>query len=396
MLNKSQEAAKAEIIKFLSGSQDILALNAPSGFGKTFLLNDIKDSMQKVNKRRSILGSDSLNEFRWAATTNKAASLINGETVFKTYGFSMFNDYSTGKPVVSTKKATHIHNSVINIDEASMLDSPMISRVKEYSPNCKLILIGDDCQLPPVGYSNIPAFDPSYKTITLTEPMRQDADSELYQLCLAMRKVVQTHQWTDITKGDGIEIVDAPTFLAMAAKAFQDGEDAKVIAYRNKQVIGYNNFIRKALNRPAQFVTGDIVTVRNFCFDIGKTTSTCIEDVHTIQDITTGGLSNEVPYNIVTLDGIPYRLPKDADHWRNEIKDAKSSEDWARFYDLQQNFIDLRAGYAATAHMAQGSTYDTVFIDLTDILTCTNRDTLFRMLYVAISRARTKVVIYGI
>lgn len=56
-------------------------------------------------------------------------------------------------------------------------------------------------------------------------------------------------------------------------------------------------------------------------------------------------------------------------------------------------FLDLRHSYACTVHKAQGSTYDTVYVDLDDLYKAIrNKDMYNRLLYVAVSRAAKKVV----
>ena len=51
--------------------------------------------------------------------------------------------------------------------------------------------------------------------------------------------------------------------------------------------------------------------------------------------------------------------------------------------------------FASTVNKAQGSTYDTVYLDLNDIGKCQDRDQVNRMLYVGVSRAKHKVVFTG-
>lgn len=65
------------------------------------------------------------------------------------------------------------------------------------------------------------------------------------------------------------------------------------------------------------------------------------------------------------------------------------------YYSLKEQFPDLRPRDAATIHKAQGSTYNQVFIDLSDLSTCRNPDMAARLLYVAFSRAKERVVLYG-
>jgi ATP-dependent exoDNAse (exonuclease V) alpha subunit len=63
--------------------------------------------------------------------------------------------------------------------------------------------------------------------------------------------------------------------------------------------------------------------------------------------------------------------------------------------EIGRHWIDLRAAYAQTINKSQGSTYDQVFIDLDDVSKCRNPNQLARMLYVAVSRARTRVYFTG-
>ncbi len=56
---------------------------------------------------------------------------------------------------------------------------------------------------------------------------------------------------------------------------------------------------------------------------------------------------------------------------------------------------DLRPGYASTVHKAQGASVDDVYIDLSDVGTNGNSEEVARLLYVAISRARKNVYLYG-
>ncbi len=65
------------------------------------------------------------------------------------------------------------------------------------------------------------------------------------------------------------------------------------------------------------------------------------------------------------------------------------------YFKLKNEYPDLRAADASTVYKAQGSTYDTSFIDVGNIGECNRPDVVARMLYVAVSRARKRVVFYG-
>jgi ATP-dependent exoDNAse (exonuclease V) alpha subunit len=70
-------------------------------------------------------------------------------------------------------------------------------------------------------------------------------------------------------------------------------------------------------------------------------------------------------------------------------------QDWKPYYDLKDNFADFRPRDACTVHKSQGSTKDLVLVDLNNIGSCNFTVMTARMLYVAISRARHRVILYG-
>ena len=56
---------------------------------------------------------------------------------------------------------------------------------------------------------------------------------------------------------------------------------------------------------------------------------------------------------------------------------------------------NLSLGYAMTTHKSQGKTIETVYVHAQDIKSSWDNELVRRLLYVAISRASKKVVIYG-
>ena len=382
-LNSGQVLAKQQILEFLEGDQKFFALNAPAGFGKTFLLDNIRDTVQGWN-------------FRWAATTNKAATVLDGYTVHKTFGFSVYNDYNTGTVRTGTKKAQPISRAVICIDEASMLSRELLRLVDEFSPNSKVILVGDQNQLAPVGEAGIPAFTSGYPSATLTEPMRQDKDSDLYQLCLRLRDGVTNTAFTEVHAGVNVEVhKNGQTFLNQLKHEIVDNRDIRVICYTNKTAISYNDYIRRSLGFGVELGVGDAVVSRRFTKDISEDTPIGVEETSMIMELEDGGIYLDIPFDLITLDNeCQYRMPKNKADVDAALAEAKAGADWATYFSLQEGFVDLRAGFGITSHSSQGSTYDVVYVDMADIMACRSIDMMARMLYVAISRAKTRVVIY--
>jgi hypothetical protein len=91
------------------------------------------------------------------------------------------------------------------------------------------------------------------------------------------------------------------------------------------------------------------------------------------------------------------------------LKALKNPANWLKYYQLIKSFatpFDLEfdnrivkkktfdLGYACTVHKSQGSTYDKVYVDLNDILTCKDDKMLRQLEYVAFSRTKNLVTIY--
>ena len=88
-------------------------------------------------------------------------------------------------------------------------------------------------------------------------------------------------------------------------------------------------------------------------------------------------------------------LPVDREHFNALLSHYGKARNWKKYFDLKNYYPDLRPHDASTVYKAQGSTYDTVFVDLGNISTCHNANQAARMLYVALSRPRTRIVLYG-
>jgi hypothetical protein len=67
---------------------------------------------------------------------------------------------------------------------------------------------------------------------------------------------------------------------------------------------------------------------------------------------------------------------------------------WEVFFTVKDFFVDVKHSFASTIHKLQGSTYETIYIDLYTISKNNmDRDTIFRLIYVAITRASKNIKI---
>ena len=77
------------------------------------------------------------------------------------------------------------------------------------------------------------------------------------------------------------------------------------------------------------------------------------------------------------------------------LKFFSSCKAWEKFFKIKNGYPDLRSVSASTTHKAQGSTYDSVIVDLADIGKSTNKEQTARLQYVALSRPRSRLYIRG-
>jgi len=84
-------------------------------------------------------------------------------------------------------------------------------------------------------------------------------------------------------------------------------------------------------------------------------------------------------------------LNKIAKSAKFEKDKAERSKKWKTFFAVKELFVDVKYTYASTIHKLQGSTYETVYIDLRDLENIKDKDLMYRLLYVAVTRASTNI-----
>ncbi|MCF6244166.1 MAG: ATP-binding domain-containing protein [Sulfurovum sp.] len=79
-----------------------------------------------------------------------------------------------------------------------------------------------------------------------------------------------------------------------------------------------------------------------------------------------------------------------------QAKYPKNKELWKAYYSARDMFADMQYSYASTIHKLQGSTYETVYIDLFSFLNNEHmsEDDKDRLVYVAITRASKSVKLF--
>lgn len=417
-LNAGQLAAAEAFFEFLFTNEKELIISGAGGVGKTFLMSHLIDTiLPNYQNTCKMLGMPiQYNDVVMTATTNKAAEVLAvatqrpTQTIHSFLGLRVRDNYSTGESTIAKTKKWKIHHDlIIFLDEASMTDRKLLEITRESTANCKLIYVGDHCQLTPVKEIVSPVFKQRLSMHVLTEPMRNSGQPALMKLCNQFRNTVETGQFSPITLVPGvIDLLDLSELQAEIDKTFIDADtDAKILAYTNNRVNDYNDYIRELRGLTATYTVGEHL-VNNSAVDMGRDRKMLsVEERVTITKLSDDtdfieiepGIKLEVRYAslandfLATYTDVP--LPENKEHYQALIKHYQKTKNWIPYFKLKNEFPDLRPCDACTVHKSQGSTYDTVFIDLDNIGSCHNPDQVARMLYVAISRAKNRIFLFG-
>lgn len=414
-LNSDQQTVFMDAIDFINHpTERFMDVNGGAGTGKTFLISMIADTLLQHKSAKSPLHTVAI-----TATTNAAAAVIAnamphraGEigTIYSFMNLRLSENFSTGEVKVVRTKSWEVHSgTLIIIDEDSMINKELYKwLLKGIDSTCKVICVGDRNQLSPVKETLSPVFTQGYRTSHLNKPVRNAEQPALMALCEQAKQTVLTGVFTPIVEVPGvIDILDGPTMAGVLQRDYlQEDPGKRLLSYTNRRVIDYNQYIRELRGYTEPFEVGEVLSNNQSAELVGK------ERLYTDQMVKVEQIiSDNMNINIVKgeqirlvelrvsdiMNGTEYTVtsfafPED----RKDVLDYYASrKQWDKFFKIKNNFPDLRSVAASTTHKAQGSTYDSVIVDMEDIGKCTNREQTARMQYVALSRPKTRIYVRG-
>lgn len=418
-LSPSQQLAYTHIAGLLAGQAGGLIITGKAGTGKSTLLKTVLGDLPKIHKMNKLLDSNyKPKDIVWCATTNKAAENLSSildvdvSTFHSTFGLSVFTDYKTGQTAVKkTKNSTTLYNSVVIIDEAGYMDPVELKYLFQLTVNCVFVFIGDPYQLTPIKCNSTPALNMStFQKVELTEVHRQNGDSPILDLAEIFREGVVTGTWRRPSiDGDVIRHVSRDEFNHLISQEFSRDswkpKDSHILAYTNNTVIAYNSAIANMRKGTSEFQEKDFAVCNSFVSAIpsgGEMEGKGMGTLKTDRQVIISSISAPTSFygvsgRIFTFERRleEYFVPDNLAQVKMMIKHHRTMEDFVAVKFLTDCCLDLRWPYAVTVNKAQGSTFDTVFIDLDDIWKVNGFSRLSRMLYTAVTRPKNKIILTG-
>lgn len=407
VLTPDQDTALAAFGLFLMDPiETVFVLSGYSGTGKSTLTRILLERLPDFMRTAKLINpSQPQYEVALTATTNKAAETLGEITGYETgtihsfLGLRVQTDYKTNTTTLLCRSAEQKEKYLLFIDEASYIDAQLMGWIFKKTKNCKIVFMGDPAQLTPVKSTGTPVFEANFTGAALTQVVRQAEGNPIVELSTKFRNTVNSGEFFNFTPdGHHIRYMEKADFDLAIEQEFTRPDwryqDSKILAWTNKCVIAYNQYVRTKVMGDPHFAVGDYAVCNSF---ISMNRHTIKTDQ--LVQITGIGLDTElhgVLGNMFVLDDLlSVFMPKSLDKKNQCIKTARVAGDLSKVSDIEMTWIDLRAAYACTINKAQGSTYDKVFIDLDDIRRCNSGDQIARMLYVAVSRARNFVILTG-
>ena len=406
-LTEDQQKAMNAFQQFLlDPTETVFVLSGYSGCGKSTLVRTLLDRLPAFMKTVKLINPSQKDyEVALTATTNKAAenlARITGSSATTIHSFLSLRvsaDYKTGVTTLSPRNWTPVESYLLFIDEASYIDSKLLELIFKLTNKCKIVFVGDPAQLTSVKSSATPVFGANFNGAALTQVVRQAEGNPIVNLSTKFRHTVNTGEFFSF-KPDGhhIQHLNEMDFHQAIINEFARPDwsyaDSKILAWTNKKVIAYNQFVRNQVKGSPDFHVGDYAVCNSY-IQIGKT-SIKTDELVEITGITGWTEMYGVKGRFFELNrSTNVFFPRSLEEANARVKKAKAEGDFSLVARIESGWIDLRAAYACTINKSQGSTFDKVFIDLSDVSRCNSGDQIARMLYVAVSRARSQVFLTG-
>jgi exodeoxyribonuclease-5 len=428
-------------------ARSLFLLKGYAGTGKTSLVGAIVKTLTEIRQKTVLL-----------APTGRAAKVFSGYAGHKasTIHKKIYRQKAFSNEPSGFQAADNLHTDTLFIvDEASMIGNEgtgsfvfgtgrLLDDLIHYvysGENCRLILMGDVAQLPPVGQTESPAlndgilggYDLAVKEFTLKQIVRQEENSGILLNATHIRDSLRRNSvenfpklalkgFADIRKIRGDELIEA-----ISSAYHDDGIDETMIITRsNKRAMIYNNGIRNSiLYREEELSGGDrlLVTKNNYhrtsgCEEMDFIANGDIMEIVRIRRVTGfygfrfadltvrfPDYDTEADLKIIadTLQMEVPSLPQDLNDklFFSILEDYEDIPTKAEKMekiksDPYYNAVQVKFAYAMTCHKAQGGQWRNVFLDIGFITEDMLGEDFYRWFYTALTRATHRLYLINL
>lgn len=448
-LTQEQDDALEKIVEFLflQKEETIFLLRGYAGTGKSSLLGALVKTMTEFKQKTVLLAPTGRAAKVFSSYANHPAFTIH-KKIYRQQRYA--GDFGSFGIMDNLHKDT-----LFIVDEASMIsnngfDSSIFGTGRllddlihyVYSgENCRLLLIGDTAQLPPVGEEESPALQTftlegyglEVREAMLSQIVRQAKSSGILYNATNIRNALEKgkteaypklklNKFTDILRITGEDLIDEIT-----SSYSNDGlENTMIISRSNKRSNLYNQGIRnRILYREEELSSGDMlmITKNNYFWtenieNIDFLANGEIVEVLRVRgeqelygfrfrDVLVRSIDYDIELEIKILMDTLYSDTTGLSRERSEELFMNILEDYADIstkagkmkkmkVDPFYNAVQVKFAYAITCHKAQGGEWQNVFLDLGYISEEHLGVNFYRWLYTAITRASGKLYLVNL
>lgn len=440
--NQQQSALIAALARFCSSAtrpESVFILNGYAGTGKTSIVAALVKALEAVKVPVALM-----------APTGRAAKVFGN--MARSRAFTIHRriyrlDAEGGVSVTANSRP----GTIFIVDEASMISDDhaggrpgLLEDLVHYAfagaDGCKMILLGDSAQLPPVGSDNSPALDVrrlkalglNVSRAVITDTMRQGRRSGILRNATWLRRAMLVDPLPEpklfIGRYDDVRAVDPADLPDAIAASYSDvGRDETIVITRsNRRATAFNLAIRSTiLDYDTELTRGErlLVAKNNYHWTAGVKGLDFIAngDMAVVDRV----IATETRYDMrwadvaitlpdrdasidckIMLEPLTTELPALAPERMTRLISCRiASPDFAAYgasdsavnralrSDPYVNALQVKYGYALTCHKAQGGQWADVYVDMDYIPPEAMGLDFYRWLYTATTRA-TRTLYY--
>ncbi len=434
LLDQQDEVLKRMCLFAVSDTPgDVFVLNGYAGTGKTSLVGALIKALDAAKRKTVVL-----------APTGRGAKVASGMsahpagTIHRRLFRPDMSDASGMRYVVATNQS---RDTLFIVDEASLIadskgpDSLLAMLVKHvYSaPGCKMLLMGDEAQLPPVGQTTAYAMNPDrLRSLGLIPhchvldlAMRQDAESGIIHNATLMRHLLyhpdtQLQPCIDMAGFKDVRVISSrelPDELA-ASYSSVGQEETLIITRANWRANDFNQAIRQQVfDYDSPVSRGDrLVITKNDYFWGKQNGRNGLIANGDMAEVTWTGRTEKVYGRYFTEVELQFgdgriinaqlmlrslmakgsSIPREEmERFMNRImadtEGVLSEKIAAALNSPYYNALQAKYAYCVTCHKAQGGEWKHVYIDMGGIDPEALGPEFYRWIYTAITRATQRV-----